>query len=125
MSFGWSAGDIVAGVQLFVRIGKALKEAGGSKSKYQNAVDFIESVSRIITGLQNIRDDYPQLNWEDGLIIQSNVVMSAVKAFKDKTNIDKYEKSLGTSSQRNKAQTIGREIQFELLLVKKLQSDIS
>lgn len=124
MSFGWSAGDVVAGVQLFVKIGKALMETGGSKSEYQDAADFMESVSRIITGLQKIRDDDPQLNWEEGLVAQSNIVMSAVRAFKDKTNIDRYEKSLGTSSQRSKVQTIGREIQFELSSVKRLQSDI-
>jgi hypothetical protein len=61
----------------------------------------------------------------EGLVAQSNVVMSVVKAFKDRTNIDKYEKSLGASSQRSRVQTIGKEIQFELSSVKRLQSDIS
>jgi hypothetical protein len=125
MSFGWSAGDVVAGVKLFVKIGKALKDSGGSKSEYQDAVGFLESVSSIITGLQQIRDSNPELEWGEGLVTQSNVVMSVVKAFKDRTNIDKYEKSLGASSQRSRVQTIGKEIQFELSSVKRLQSDIS
>jgi hypothetical protein len=40
MSFGWSASDIVAAMNICITIGKALKETGGSKSQYQAAVQF-------------------------------------------------------------------------------------
>lgn len=122
---GWSAGDVAAGVELLVRVGKALKESSGSKTEYQDAVEFLESVSRLIASLSNIRNNNPQLKWEDGLVTPSNTVMSVIKSFKGKTKLDKYDKSLGSNSGRNKMQTILREIQFELSSVKKLKSEIS
>lgn len=51
--------------------------------------------------------------------------MSVIKSFKGKKKLDKYDKSLGSNSGRNKMQTILREIQFELSSVKKLKSEIS
>ena len=86
-------------------MGKARKESGGSKSEHQHTVEFLESINRVIAGLGRIRDNSPQLKWEDGLITQSNIVMSVIKSFKDRTKLDKYDKSLGSNSGRNKMQT--------------------
>jgi hypothetical protein len=113
MSFGWSAGDIVAAVDTLITIGKALRESGGSASEFQDAVAFITGVGKTITGIQTIIQSNPNLDWEPDLVEQATRLKKAVEDFRKK--IDKYEPSLGSRSTRRKIQKIPRAIQFALI----------
>jgi hypothetical protein len=124
MSFGWSAGDIVTAIDTFITIGKALKESGGSKSEYQAAVPFLESVHKTLAGIRFIVENNPNLTCEANLIEQVEIVRSEVGKFEKK--IAKYKSSLGTDSTRWRVRTIPREVQLALSSsVKELQRDIS
>jgi len=112
MAFGWSAGDIVSAVSTLVKVGKALKGSGGAASEYQDAIGFLTSVEKTLKGLNAIVDQYPDLEWEAELQEQAKNLKSAVDDFHQK--IAKYDRSLGSSSDRKKARRIPRELQFAL-----------
>jgi molecular chaperone DnaK (HSP70) len=112
MSFGWSAGDIVAGISTMVKVGKALKQSGGAASEYQGTVAFLTSVKTTLRGLEVIVTNNSDLTWKDELVEQAGLLKSAVDDFRKQ--VDKYDLSLGSESERRKARRIPKEIQFAL-----------
>lgn len=54
MSFGWSAGDVVAALQLLNKVRIALQDAGGAKSDYQEEAAFLDTVSTNLHALSTI-----------------------------------------------------------------------
>jgi hypothetical protein len=112
MSFGWSAGDIVAAVNTLVKVRKALKQSGGAAAEYQEAVTFLTALGKTLSGLQVVLKNNPGLEWEAGLLEQANTLTSSVEDFKKK--IAKYDLSLGADTERRKARRIAREVQFAL-----------
>lgn len=126
MSFGWSASDVVATLNTLAKVGKAVKESGGAGSEYREAVTFLNSVSRTLNGIGDLLQANPNLRWEADLTEQGKILRSAIKAFEQK--IEKYNKSLGVDTQRQKARRIPREVQFALFLsdqVKELRTAIT
>jgi len=124
MSFGWSAGDLVSGINTLVKVGKALKESGGAASEYQDTVAFLTSVETTLRGLEAILAGNPDLAWKVELVEQAGLLKSAVDDFRRK--VDKYDLSLGSSSERKKARRIPREVQFSLSdQVKELRTAIT
>lgn len=126
MSFGWSAGDILATVNTLAKVGKSLKESGGAATEYQEAVAFLSSVSRTLSGVQSLLRDNPNLRWGADLVEQGNILKSAIENLEQK--IKKYDKSLGIKTQRQKARRIPRQVQFALFLsdqVKELRTAIT
>ncbi|KAK1656088.1 hypothetical protein BDP81DRAFT_15301 [Colletotrichum phormii] len=59
MSFGWSAGDIVAALQLLNKVRNALKDSGGSKTDYQDATAFLDTFSATLSSLKDIQETSP------------------------------------------------------------------
>lgn len=55
MSFGWSAGDVVAGLQLLNRIRIALNDSGGSRSEYQDETAFLDNLSLTLRALGSVQ----------------------------------------------------------------------
>jgi hypothetical protein len=53
MSFGWSAGDIFAAVQVVVQIGQALSEASGSPKDHEKASAFVTPIKN---GLEQLHE---------------------------------------------------------------------
>jgi hypothetical protein len=123
MSFGWSAGDILAAANFCRIVGKALHDSKGSKSDFQSAAQYIETVAKTLDGLVSTTRSNPDLSWETGLVEQVNILRTAITAFEDR--IAKYEASLNKNPTRKKWQTVPREIQFAFSSVKELQRDIS
>lgn len=52
--FGWPVGDLVASIQLVVKIAGALREAGGSKSDYQESARYLLVLEITLQNLQSI-----------------------------------------------------------------------
>jgi hypothetical protein len=113
MSFGWSAGDIVAAIDTLITIGKALKESGGSATEFQNAIVFITGVGKTVTGIRTILQANPDLVWEADLAEQATNLKTAVEEFHKK--VKKYDASLGIDTKRAKIKRIPKEIQFALV----------
>lgn len=112
MSFGWSAGDIIAAITVLVKVGKALRESDGAASDYQDTFHFLTSLDKTLTGLTTILQRNPGLQWETELIEQGSNLRTSIEAFD--TKIKKYDLSLNAASERKKARKIPREIQYAL-----------
>jgi hypothetical protein len=126
MSFGWSAGDLVAAVNTLAKIGKALKDSGGAATEYQEAVTYLNSITRTLNGLEELLQNNPNLRWETDLAEQGNILRSVIEDFDKK--IKKYDNSLGAETERKKARRVPREVQFALFLsdqVKELRTAIT
>lgn len=54
MSFGWSIGDLVAAIQLIVKVANALDEVGGAAKDYRDAGAFLRDLGTTLTALQTI-----------------------------------------------------------------------
>ncbi|KAK2604223.1 hypothetical protein N8I77_007170 [Diaporthe amygdali] len=57
MSFGWSAGDVIAGLQLLNQIRVALKDSGGSRSEYQDETAFLDNLSLTLRALGSVQPE--------------------------------------------------------------------
>jgi hypothetical protein len=124
MSFGWSVGDIALVTKTVVKVGKALRESGGSASEYQDAVNFLTSIEQMLRGLETLLLEHPNLRWEAELKEQGNNIKAAIKSFTRK--IEKYNSSLGEGTNRSKARRMPREVQFALSdQVKELRAHVT
>jgi hypothetical protein len=110
MSFGWSAGDIATTIALCIKVGKALRESGGSTTEYQDVVKFVDRLGKTFSTIQQILQNNPNLRWEQELIEQGKLLKASINRFEGK--FAKYANSLATESTRSKVQRIPREIQL-------------
>ena len=81
MSFGWSAGDIVAAIDTLIKIGKALRDSGGSASEFQSSVNCVTGVAEIMNGVKSLLDRNPGLVLGDGLREQAENLKSGSGRF--------------------------------------------
>lgn len=47
-AFGFSAGDIVAAIELTIKIGKAIRETGGATTEYRLASQDIQLLRQVL-----------------------------------------------------------------------------
>jgi hypothetical protein len=124
MSFGFSAGDIAECIKLFVKIGKALKESGGSAAEYQNAMEFLEGVERTVQIVERLLETHQDLPHRNDLEIYTTRLVSVVTHFREK--MEGYETSLGANPTSSQVKKAWKKIKLELFgNVEKLRSDIS
>lgn len=112
MSFGWSAGDIAECVKVLVKIGNALKDSGGSKAEYQDAVKFLQGVEATVQGVEAIVQNHPDLKLGPTVEDHARNLFAAVTHFREKT--ERYDTSLGVNATASKAKKVWKEIQFAL-----------
>lgn len=55
MSFGWSAGDLLAAFEFLNKVRVALKEAGGAASDYQAEIAFLTSLNATLKHLDALQ----------------------------------------------------------------------
>lgn len=54
MSFGWSAGDVIAALKLMNQIRVALKDSGGSRAEYQDEITFLDNLCLTLRTLGSV-----------------------------------------------------------------------
>lgn len=104
MSFGWSASDVAECVKILIKVGKALKDSGGSAAKYQSAISFLKGVETTVQGVEVIFRNQPGLTFEADFQEHGTNLIAAVTHFRKQT--EGYDTSLGvnpTSSDLKKA----------------------
>lgn len=57
MSFGWSAGDVIAALKLLNQIRVALKDSGGSRAEYQDEITFLDSLCLTLRTLGSVQSE--------------------------------------------------------------------
>lgn len=117
MSFGWSVGDIIAGLEVAIRIASALQDSGGAADKYRQTTTYLLSLSTVV---QELHPPPPSL-----LAIAPDVrsVHSALQAFHAKLSA-KFEKSLGSTSADwvARVRSSPRKVEYALFMEKQVEA---
>jgi len=118
MSFGWSAGDIVAALKLLYQISVALKDSDGASSDFQDACSFFQTLSRTLQHLNTLQckslDPYVTENLRE----ECNHIRVPLAAFLGDVK-SRFEISLGANSPRHPILRAPRKIQWALSTSKK------
>ncbi|OBT84917.1 hypothetical protein VE02_06569 [Pseudogymnoascus sp. 03VT05] len=117
MSFGWSVGDLIAGLEVAIHIATALQDAGGAAEKYRQTTTYLLSLSTV---LYQLHPPPPGL-----LAIAPDVksVHSALQAFHSKLST-KFEKSLGSvpSDWVARVRSSPRKVEYALFMEKQVEA---
>jgi len=93
MSFGFSVGDFLAASQLITQITRSLREAGGSKSEYQELLRELESLSRALQHVDRLESRALSSATLDSIKCAALLCRHPLDEFLQK--IQKYDTSLG------------------------------
>ena len=118
MSFGWSAGDIVASITLIYNLIEALDSADGAACDYREAVSFLRDLKRVLDPLQAFSawNTYPSYgkDIEDQVRHIKEPVDEFLKA------VLKYEPSLGFKAAEGHHRHILRKLQWYMFVSKRV-----
>jgi hypothetical protein len=120
MSFGWSAGDLVAALKLLHQIGSALRDSGGASSDFQETISFFQTLSRALEHLNVLRSKPLDPEIAEQLREQCDHIRVPLVTFLEDVG-GKFELSLGAKSRRNKLFAAPRMIQWALSTSKKVK----
>lgn len=115
MSFGWSAGDIVAAISLVNRIISSIRNIGRAREHFQELVSELDGLQRAleeISSLANATDQMPEIA---ALKFASCNCGAALERFYEK--IKPFEESLSSKAQ-SKWKASPRMVRWELLVKK-------
>ncbi|PMD14458.1 hypothetical protein NA56DRAFT_664780 [Hyaloscypha hepaticicola] len=118
MSFGWSAGDLVAAVKLLYQIGSALRESGGASSDFRDTLSFLQTVSQTLKHLNLLQTTPLEAQIAESLREQCDHIREPLSAFlKDVEK--KFEPKIGFKSDCKKILAAPRMVQWALFTSKK------
>jgi hypothetical protein len=121
MSFGWSAGDIVAALQLLHKVAIALKDSGGASSEYQDVSSFLDILSVTLQHLKALQSAPLDPELAKNLQQLCEHVQGPISSFCEHIR-SSFERDLGADSTRLKFLTTGRKLQWALSTSKKVQT---
>jgi paraquat-inducible protein B len=108
--FGWSASCLVEAIKLTNTARKALKDAGGATSQYEDAASFLTSLKSTLDLLKQHLDKLPN---ESHVTAIKNHLREIDAPWADfKSTLEKYEKSLSAESTKSKTKQAPRKIQW-------------
>ena len=125
-AFGWSVGDLVASLQLVVKIAGALKETGGAKSDYQESIEFLLGLETTLQNLQSIAPILVNQSQENAVQLEVQKIVKPLSIFLAK--VQKFDGALGSESKRSPWRTAPRKVQWAIFVskeAKKLRDRIS
>ena len=113
-TFGFSAGDFVAAIQLITKVTKTLRDSGGAAQEYQ-------AVSQELTALVNILEQLGSLNPTDSNAGYVNAVRDLTLSCKPHLEtflekIAKFERSLNVKATRGALVRTTRKAQWAIFL---------
>ena len=113
MSFGFSVGDFLAVTRLITEVSKGLREAGGSKSEYQELqreLDLLKITLRHLEGLEATDSHHGSANTIDSIKYAALACRQPLEEFLLK--VQKYDNSLGQQNTSGKIGTVVSQIKW-------------
>jgi hypothetical protein len=124
MSFGWSAGDLLAALTVLNKIRVALKDSGGASSDYQEENGFLQSVSTTLETLNSVQSLPLDADALKNLQQICRQIQGPLRPFLDKVNHD-FQSKLGpqpvSKNQFSKVFRAPRMMQWALSTSKQVQ----
>jgi hypothetical protein len=121
MSFGWSAGDIVASLQLLNKAIVALKEIGGASSEYQHVINFLGLLTVTLQHLKALQSAPLDPDLSKNLEQHCTAVQGPLKSFLERIHT-RFERDLGRDKTRNKILTAGPKLQWAFSTSKEVKT---
>jgi hypothetical protein len=115
MSFGWSAGDIVAALKLLQQIVSAIRDSG---EDFQDTLSFLQTLSRTLEHLNALQAISLDPELVDNLREQCDHIRAPLAAFLNDVG-GRFGPALGVSSRRNRIFSASRRIQWAFSISKK------
>lgn len=120
MSFGWSAGDIVAALKLLHQIGIALRDSGGASSEFQDTLSFLQTLSRTLQHLNALQATLLDSDLSDNLREQCDHIRVPLTELLDDVG-RRFGSTLGVNSIANRVFAAPRKIQWAVSTSKKIK----
>lgn len=121
MSFGWSAGDIVAALQLLHKVSTALRSTGGASSSYQETTSFLSILTSTLQHLQTLQTLPLDPELAKNLKLLCEEVQGPIETFCEYIR-ESFERDLGEGTTRLRVLTTKRKIQWALSTEKKAKA---
>ena len=118
MSFGWSAGDIVAALTLAYNLIEALDSIKGAAHDYREAVSFLRDLKRTLYPLETFTawHAYPKY----GRDIREQVAHIKEPVGNFLKEVLKYEPTLGVKANEGHSRHVFRKLQWYMFMEKKV-----
>ncbi|ROW09793.1 hypothetical protein VMCG_02333 [Cytospora schulzeri] len=120
MSFGWSAGDLVAALSFVHNLYKAFDDYTGVRGEYRDTVMFLRSLIRTLEPLKTFADWPGNAHPRYATDIQEQVVLLRTPINVFIQNIRKFEPSLGWKAKKGRYRNVVRKVQWYLDISKKV-----
>ena len=120
MSFGWSAGDIVATLNLLHKVVVALKDTGGASSDYQEVSSFLNVLTVTLQHLKALQAAPLDPDLAKNLEKLCEQVQGPLEPFCERIRTS-FERDLGADSVKANIWAAGRELQWALSTSKKVK----
>ncbi|CZR69364.1 uncharacterized protein PAC_19264 [Phialocephala subalpina] len=111
MSFGWSAGDIVAALKLLHQISSAVRDSGGASSEFQDTLSFLYTLSRTLQHLNALQATPLDPDLANNLQEQCDHIRVPLTAFLDDVG-RRFGPALSMNSRRKRIFAVPRMIQW-------------
>jgi hypothetical protein len=121
MSFGWSAGDIIAALRLLNKVRIALKDTAGASSNYQDETSFLQSVSLTLTHAEALRCAPLDPDISRNLQQHFELIRPPLQKFLADAH-KSYEASLGSKPTRGTFSSVPRKLQWALSMSSEAKS---
>jgi hypothetical protein len=115
-SFGWSAGDIVAIINLINSIVQCIGGAHSARDHFQELLSELQALSRALHEISELTKVPEKLHEIQALKFASCSCAEPLQRFYEK--VRPFEDSLGLASTRSKLKATPRMIRWELLVRK-------
>jgi hypothetical protein len=116
MSFGWSAGDIVAAINLVNKIIKSVSSVGGAREHFQELESELGGLSKALNEIAELARLPGQIPEIVALKYAACLCEDTLKSFYEK--IRPFDATLGAASRTSKAKAAPRMVRWELLVKK-------
>lgn len=113
VEFGWSARSIVDVIKTADKIRKALRDEGGAKQEYTEAVTFLNHVEAVLKHLEKHIEGYPNSPYREDILNQLKSIEAPWRRL-ESVYMGKYKNNLGVDSTRSKAKQVPQKLQWAL-----------
>lgn len=118
MSFGWSAGDIVAAANLVSRIIKSVGNIGGAREHFQELEAELLSLSRALHEISVLTSEPGQIPEIVALKFVACLCEETLKRFYEKIKPFDSTLSIGAENAMRKGKAVPKMVRWELLVKK-------
>jgi hypothetical protein len=118
MSFGWSAGDIIAALALAYNLIEALDSANGAARDYREAVGFLRDLRRTLDPLETFTAWHAYPTYGSEIREQVSNIKEPLEDFLKE--VLKYEPTLGVKANEGHSRHVFRKLQWYVFMEKKV-----